>query len=80
MRYALDSALAQEGLLLSDIELVMVTHHHDDHVGLACTVRAEAPDEQTRALRRLIARRRGVVKCRTQVKNEAQSGAAPQPR
>jgi transposase len=29
------------------------------------------PDERTRALRRLIARRRGVVKRRTQVKNEA---------
>src|SRR3954464_8900510 len=31
------------------------------------------PDERTRALRRLIARRRGVVKRRTQVKNEAQA-------
>jgi transposase len=31
------------------------------------------PDERTRALRRLIARRRGVVKRRTQIKNEAQA-------
>jgi transposase len=31
------------------------------------------PDERTRALRRLIARRRGLVKRRTQVKNEAQA-------
>jgi len=31
------------------------------------------PDEQTRALRRLIARRRGVVKRRTQLKNEIQA-------
>jgi transposase len=31
------------------------------------------PDERTRALRRLIARRRGVVKRRTQVKNEIQA-------
>jgi transposase len=31
------------------------------------------PDERTRALRRLIARRRGVVKRRTQLKNEAQA-------
>lgn len=31
------------------------------------------PDERSRALRRLVARRRGVVKRRTQVKNEAQA-------
>jgi transposase len=31
------------------------------------------PDEATRALRRLVARRRGIVKRRTQIKNEAQA-------
>jgi glyoxylase-like metal-dependent hydrolase (beta-lactamase superfamily II) len=36
---ALTAALQVHGLDLSDIELLLLTHHHTDHVGLAGTVR-----------------------------------------
>ncbi len=35
---ALEAGLAREGLRVEDIELVLVTHHHLDHSGLAATV------------------------------------------
>src|SRR5215217_407679 len=35
---ALDSGLRREGLRVEDIELVLATHHHLDHVGLAATI------------------------------------------
>jgi glyoxylase-like metal-dependent hydrolase (beta-lactamase superfamily II) len=36
---ALERGLRGEGLRIEDIELVLVTHHHIDHVGLAATIR-----------------------------------------
>jgi glyoxylase-like metal-dependent hydrolase (beta-lactamase superfamily II) len=36
---ALERGLRREGLLIEDIELVLATHHHIDHVGLAATIR-----------------------------------------
>jgi glyoxylase-like metal-dependent hydrolase (beta-lactamase superfamily II) len=35
---ALEAGLAREGLRVEDIELVLVTHHHLDHSGLATTI------------------------------------------
>jgi glyoxylase-like metal-dependent hydrolase (beta-lactamase superfamily II) len=35
---ALEAGLRQEGLRLEDVELVLATHHHLDHVGLAATI------------------------------------------
>jgi glyoxylase-like metal-dependent hydrolase (beta-lactamase superfamily II) len=35
---ALESALSVHGIGLTDIELLVLTHHHDDHTGLAATV------------------------------------------
>src|SRR5215208_498027 len=35
---ALESGLRREGLRVEDIELVLATHHHLDHVGLAATI------------------------------------------
>jgi glyoxylase-like metal-dependent hydrolase (beta-lactamase superfamily II) len=35
---ALEAGLAREGLRVEDIELVLVTHHHLDHSGLAATI------------------------------------------
>jgi glyoxylase-like metal-dependent hydrolase (beta-lactamase superfamily II) len=36
---ALEQALAAEGLRVEDVELVVITHQHEDHAGLAGTVR-----------------------------------------
>src|SRR3954465_14830066 len=36
---ALEQGLRREGLRIEDIELVLATHHHIDHVGLAATIR-----------------------------------------
>ena len=36
---ALEAGLRREGLRIEDIELVLVTHHHLDHVGLAATIK-----------------------------------------
>src|SRR3954469_18572604 len=36
---ALEQGLRGEGLRIEDIELVLATHHHIDHVGLAATIR-----------------------------------------
>ena len=35
---ALEAGLRREGLRVEDIELVLATHHHLDHVGLAATI------------------------------------------
>ncbi|MEA2312882.1 MAG: hypothetical protein QOE28_2850 [Solirubrobacteraceae bacterium] len=35
---ALEAGLGREGLRLEDVELVLATHHHLDHVGLAATI------------------------------------------
>src|SRR5215211_18812 len=35
---ALEDGLRREGLRVEDIQLVLVTHHHIDHVGLAATI------------------------------------------
>jgi glyoxylase-like metal-dependent hydrolase (beta-lactamase superfamily II) len=35
---ALEAGLRREGLRLEDIELLLATHHHLDHVGLAATI------------------------------------------
>jgi glyoxylase-like metal-dependent hydrolase (beta-lactamase superfamily II) len=35
---ALEDGLAQAGVRVEDIELVLVTHHHVDHTGLAATI------------------------------------------
>src|SRR3954468_18734190 len=35
---ALEAGLRREGLRVEDIELLLATHHHLDHVGLAATV------------------------------------------
>src|SRR3954468_10917528 len=39
---ALEAGLRREGLRLEDVELVLATHHHLDHVGLAATIRRRA--------------------------------------
>ena len=39
---ALESGLRREGLRVEDIELVLATHHHLDHVGLAATIQRRA--------------------------------------
>src|ERR671923_2462012 len=36
---ALEDGLRREGLRIEDIELVLATHHHIDHVGLAATIK-----------------------------------------
>ena len=36
---ALEAGLRREGLRIEDIELVLATHHHLDHVGLAATIK-----------------------------------------
>ena len=36
---ALEDGLRREGLRVEDIELVLATHHHLDHVGLVATIR-----------------------------------------
>ena len=36
---ALEDALRTQGLRVEDIELVLATHHHLDHVGLAATIK-----------------------------------------
>jgi glyoxylase-like metal-dependent hydrolase (beta-lactamase superfamily II) len=41
-RAALDRALAEHGLRVEDIELVVLTHQHIDHVGLGAEVAARA--------------------------------------
>src|SRR5918999_6552198 len=35
---ALEAGLRREGLRMEDVELVLATHHHLDHVGLAATI------------------------------------------
>src|SRR3954462_9550916 len=35
---ALEDGLRREGLRVEDIELVLATHHHLDHIGLAATI------------------------------------------
>ncbi|HEX2409931.1 MAG TPA: MBL fold metallo-hydrolase [Solirubrobacteraceae bacterium] len=39
---ALEAGLRREGLRVEDIELVLATHHHLDHVGLAATIQRRA--------------------------------------
>src|SRR4051794_41770200 len=39
---ALEAGLRREGLRLEDVELVLATHHHLDHVGLAATIQRRA--------------------------------------
>src|SRR4051794_24589476 len=39
---ALEVGLAREGVRVEDIELVLVTHHHLDHSGLAATIAARS--------------------------------------
>lgn len=39
---ALEDGLRGEGLRLEDVELVLATHHHLDHVGLAATIQRRA--------------------------------------
>lgn len=39
---ALDTALAEHGYAVDDIELVLVTHHHLDHSGLAGAIRSRS--------------------------------------
>src|SRR4051794_31783411 len=39
---ALEAGLAREGVRIEDIELVLVTHHHLDHSGLAATIVARS--------------------------------------
>jgi glyoxylase-like metal-dependent hydrolase (beta-lactamase superfamily II) len=39
---ALDDALARHGYTVEDVELVLVTHHHLDHSGLAGAIRARS--------------------------------------
>lgn len=39
---ALERGLALEGVRLDDIELVLGTHHHLDHIGLAATIQRRA--------------------------------------
>src|SRR5919108_300268 len=35
---ALEAGLRREGLRIEDVELLLATHHHLDHVGLAATI------------------------------------------
>src|SRR3954471_7572326 len=35
---ALEAGLRRHGLRIEDLELVLATHHHLDHVGLAATI------------------------------------------
>src|SRR6266545_6574741 len=35
---ALEAGLRREGLHVEDIELLLATHHHLDHIGLAATI------------------------------------------
>jgi len=39
---ALETGLAEVGVRLEDIELVLATHHHADHVGLAASIQRRA--------------------------------------
>src|SRR4051812_31952756 len=39
---ALEAGLRRQGLRVEDIELVLATHHHLDHVGLAATIQRRA--------------------------------------
>src|SRR3954447_3096313 len=39
---ALEDGLRAEGLRVEDIELVLATHHHVDHIGLAATIQRRA--------------------------------------
>ena len=39
---ALEAALSEHGLRVEDVELLVLTHHHVDHVGLAETVRVRS--------------------------------------
>jgi glyoxylase-like metal-dependent hydrolase (beta-lactamase superfamily II) len=39
---ALETGLAARGLRIEDLELVLLTHHHLDHTGLAATIRARS--------------------------------------
>src|SRR3954469_10880413 len=39
---ALEAGLARQGLRVEDIELVLATHHHLDHTGLAATIERRA--------------------------------------
>jgi len=39
---ALERALAVHALRVEDVELLVLTHHHDDHAGLAADVRARS--------------------------------------
>jgi glyoxylase-like metal-dependent hydrolase (beta-lactamase superfamily II) len=39
---ALETGLAARGLRVEDLELVLLTHHHLDHTGLAATIRARS--------------------------------------
>ena len=39
---ALEAGLAARGLRLEDIELLVITHQHSDHVGLAATIQARS--------------------------------------
>ena len=39
---ALEQELAGHGHALADIELVLLTHHHLDHSGLAATIKARS--------------------------------------
>src|SRR3954466_7376961 len=39
---ALEAGLRREGVRLEDLELVLVTHHHLDHSGLANTIAARS--------------------------------------
>jgi glyoxylase-like metal-dependent hydrolase (beta-lactamase superfamily II) len=41
-RAALESGLAEVGVRVEDIELVLVTHHHADHAGLAASIQKRA--------------------------------------
>jgi glyoxylase-like metal-dependent hydrolase (beta-lactamase superfamily II) len=53
-REALDRGLADLGLRVEDIELVVLTHQHHDHVGLAAEVRSRS-DARVAATARLAA-------------------------
>src|SRR3954462_9212621 len=39
---ALEAGLRRQGLRVEDVELVLATHHHLDHVGLAATIQRRA--------------------------------------
>jgi glyoxylase-like metal-dependent hydrolase (beta-lactamase superfamily II) len=39
---ALEQALAAHGLRVEDLELLVLTHHHDDHAGLAADIQARS--------------------------------------